>query len=636
MSATVLLLKTQTRLLAWPFFVLLAGALAATFVPVDPFTGIACVAVILAMLFSGPVVFGAEYAEGARDYLDTRPVSQNRVFWSKILLVSLTVVVGCEILASTIQPEYLANFTGFVAFKWVRSRDFLLMAFFFCGTFWLSAATVFCRDLVRGLLYGIALLPFMGGGVVFASTWFFRAHLPYIVFMPGYSVVVEIDPQAWVFQVLFLLAAGPLALGLLRAVYLSRAKRRLRIGWILPLAIPLAVAAVALAHDCLKYDGSATWQNFGPESGMLAASIQENTLLYIPDDEGLAIKRLDLRDSNILKDPRWSGVSRLTRKKYWRSGIIRNDTAILFNGDYYDWKADRKTTCYHIENGSSLFLFKTYVEMSYALPISGVAMKMYLRDREYDAFYISLDTGEIVDATEAMRGSGDPNRLLIRDREYLYDPEAPTVHVAVPPKTVAGQSGSYPGYPVLSPAIDGYLLAGFSFDPVGGEFGLPSKQTPAIRNEIRLKDTSNLDNLLYGRPISVPPRLYTNFRETADWLDLFGLDPTRDQRSRKKPVVHLSMGGGYLCLWVNQIEIQFQRCALWDITNPDRPRFVGIFPGIGIDSQLEVFTLGPFRATGIQPPIESIERDDGALGFPVGDNQILWLEIPERMKEPRT
>jgi hypothetical protein len=130
MSATVLLLKTQTRLLAWPLFALIAASVAIVCIPVDPLTGINCVVVILAMLLSGPVVFGAEYAEGARDYLDTRPVSQSDVFWFKVTLLILIAFVGCEVLAATIQTEYLASFTGFEPFDRVRLPGLLLVASF--------------------------------------------------------------------------------------------------------------------------------------------------------------------------------------------------------------------------------------------------------------------------------------------------------------------------------------------------------------------------------------------------------------------------------------------------------------------------------------------------------------------------
>jgi hypothetical protein len=82
--------------------------------------------------------------------------------------------------------------------------------------------------------------------------------------------------------------------------------------------------------------------------------------------------------------------------------------------------------------------------------------------------------------------------------------------------------------------------------------------------------------------------------------------------------------------------IHLNRVALWEITDRNHIQFIGIFPSVGFSSELERFSLGPFRARGIQPPLEPVLRDDGALGFPIQDNAILWLEIPERMKEPQT
>jgi hypothetical protein len=634
MSATVLLLKTQTRLLAWPLLALIAASVAIVCIPVDPLTGINCVVVILAMLLSGPVVFGAEYAEGARDYLETRPVSQRNVFWFKVALLVLIAFVGCEVLAATIQPDYLASFTGFEPLGRVKSRGLLMMAFFLSSTFWLSALTVLSRDLVRGILYGAVSLPLVAGGLIFAASWFFKEHSPLIFSLPGNYLGYETDPQAGVFQVLFLLTVPPLALGLLHSMYLTWVKRRIRFGWIFPIASIFALCSVCLAHECMSYHGKATIQFFGLSSGVAAGRIQGDTLVYIPDKNELTFDTLNLVDSNRLKDPKWTDIIQSTAWNHWHDGIIQDRSVVLFPGPFINNESERSIAFYEIEDGSKLNELKTYDGISYAWIMNPETL--WITRQKQPNTYVQLQDGKILDATAPPIIDAILDPVKTGDRVYRYLPEYHRVEIRRQTKVNGALYSSRTSDPILAPAVDGEWLVGFGLDESPGDWALPGGIPPGLIPRIRLLNTNYLGRLDSHVELRIPGSKYVWFKRTADILGWVGLNPLGRNADEAKPSIHLTLGGGYLCLWMSHMGIHLNRVALWEITDRNHIQFIGIFPSVGFSSELERFSLGPFRARGIQPPLEPVLRDDGALGFPIQDNAILWLEIPERMKEPQT
>jgi hypothetical protein len=187
--------------------------------------------------------------------------------------------------------------------------------------------------------------------------------------------------------------------------------------------------------------------------------------------------------------------------------------------------------------------------------------------------------------------------------------------------------------------VDHNLAAGFLVEPermrpyVREGWQWTFRQSArSLENELRLYDTSNLEDIRFVT-LRIPDRMrdlaesYSGSR--GAWKYLLG----KKINTRRTPVYpKISLGGGYLCLWVPEI----RRVALWDVRDPANPHFLGL----SVIEDTHRYRKGddPFFAD--EPgkrgsPTTPIQRADGALGFFLQETGLLWLQFPELAKEAR-
>lgn len=147
------------------------------------------------------------------------------------------------------------------------------------------------------------------------------------------------------------------------------------------------------------------------------------------------------------------------------------------------------------------------------------------------------------------------------------------------------------------------------------------------RGELHLYDMTNLSEIKEVR-IEIPRRLMVLSGIPQLALEAINIASPPDSRRGRARLPYITLGGGYLCLEY------MQRVAVWDVHQTRQPRFLGIAPtpqpwesGIMTDFHSWHSRVELWR--GATTPIE---RRDGALGFVLRDG-LLWLELPERMRE---
>lgn len=163
MKATIALLRIQLHFMKWPLTAALTCMILAVIIPSDlwsEYNGNIITLFILSVTvwLSGPVLFGSEYLEGARDYIDTRPVSGEKVFWTKTVLLTAFVLSSGIILSIAFGDYSVGTYTIFII-------SALSLAFYS------QAATLLTKDLIRGIYLGPIFL-IINVIVVIVPFWF--------------------------------------------------------------------------------------------------------------------------------------------------------------------------------------------------------------------------------------------------------------------------------------------------------------------------------------------------------------------------------------------------------------------------------------------------------------------------------
>lgn len=225
--------------------------------------------VTLLATISGPVVFGAEFTEGASDYLATRPISPRMVFGIKTVVIMIYCAV-CAYLTRKIMGSN-APYLAVVLFP-----IYLNLAF------WCAAATLLTKDTVRGLLYGgFTFIPLMYL-VTLANTVLFS------------DPIVDESGRNFPWS---RLDAFPFMMGLFTPIYfafspllflgmLSMANHFCyfqRVGFPLTGKVSLTLLAgfLLFAKAILWCDGSAYVSPFVGGYGVSAARVGENSLILL-------------------------------------------------------------------------------------------------------------------------------------------------------------------------------------------------------------------------------------------------------------------------------------------------------------------------------------------------------------------
>jgi len=282
MRGTVELLRVQCRMLRWPLLALIAGyAVIALTQDIRDWGFLAPICggflTTLLVLFSGPIVFGFEYSEGARDYLATRPARTQVVFWVKMFALVLFVAVA----------------TCLLPLSWGTNgphRKLLIIAIGTLGSgfldiaVWCALVTILFKDIVRGILYGVATLVLISATV--AYVWAFQ----FIPWVSGISSVsTALDTGGASFSSMVCLHFTPLLLlALLAIVHRSQSRKRLSISISCVPLLVLFVLGVGSAIWMVYNKGVVSFaendpaKHFPPAYGrVLAKRVQNNRLTYV-------------------------------------------------------------------------------------------------------------------------------------------------------------------------------------------------------------------------------------------------------------------------------------------------------------------------------------------------------------------
>lgn len=652
MSATIALLRIQLHFMKWPLVVLTTSTLTIYFLPketdmVAALGNLAQISIPILVWLVGPVLFGSEYVEGAKDYIDTKPVSINQVFWIKMLIL-IPFVVCCAYLCEA---------------------DIIFTVFFLNIALAGVAMTVLFKDMVRGILTGpIAVVLF---GVLLLIPWYVlcgnHTNEPWKYTGGEYPWMVQLLIKLNEYFLPGIVLLSPL-------IYLWATRwmyQYSRTGSCCPpldasmiLLLPCLMYA-GFANSCWWHEGSSSYiqspilswsQKQEPFRSCLARVLVDNQQRYLSlgEKEGeFVVHEVSDRLGESKPKELFRFTSSLARESVIqrkKEGVflgwepwIDEQNIVLFNNQSKD------AVCIHYSTSGIIDANTISLDIQ-PINISRVnAEKMLIHgmNREasgtnqvrtkYRNLELDLVSGEVKPVSGEMNmipGLYSRDDLVFRvvqttSRCYRMwfdtDPNAPTLEWKER-SSPADTPFTSPMLRVISPVVDDTLMAAKYMERV---FSVTEPVTLPDANQISLCDTSARGDLNIVK-VRIPFGMVEVYEKLHDVYSLFGM-----KGGEEALIIHpydynrITLGEGFLFYWA-----QFQgRVAVWDIHDLSNIRFIGISDCPAVECVRDHSYL--FQ-TGMPHTCKPQVRSDGALGFIMNEYGPVWLEFPALMKEAKS
>jgi hypothetical protein len=597
-------------MLFWPLIILVAGWLLASLMAgqrtpyyiSDIAPSIMLILTAVLAFLVGPVVFGSEYAEGARDFLHSRPVSETKVFWSKTTALVAFSLLSAFILCYCLYRDPDVTMRSFMIYIFSVWMVFLVI------TFWCSAATVLARDLVRGILYGIVSLVITAT----ATYWLWFGNV--IPWLSGMSHRYDYRYE----HLWFVYGAIPLALipcailSILRMAHSWEARKQLLLHSSSLILMFLFLAWFFPTLFVIRNDGKAVYAGQNEVSEVFGKTRQGNRLYLLhalwrrsktPAFQRLALSSVDLIERGGVPAP--AAILETT------FGTGLGMTEVHFTENHLQIAGTMTSP----EDERSWIPFRRLFRFP-------------------DGKLISMEGevgGQNVSPTPQVEPSPEvESETRLYRIESTHDKPVPYA-IKIYDRSEPSSATSKGEIPLLACAVcDGNLLAGFETSFAAGKYPWKKVGGPVggtfDDSRLSCQDLVLVDTTLAAQPkrvvIPIPGKLWKPY---AFLVDAFG---NRHQLILFPPPI--SLGGGYLCVWFRVEQV----VGVWDISHPEEPHFVG--SAHLFDSSEPFKDTGlPGRGPAIGGATTPVRRADGALGFVTRDG-LLWLEFPALMKGARS
>ena len=607
------LLRLQARMLLWTWTIPLILIAFALYVGRPMlFSGPFWVFVLMSWL-SGALLFGAEYVEGANGYIQTRPVSANSVLYCKLVILLSQILINIVIFTSVGRaPELFRTPFSLLLFGSIAVAS--------------AAFTVIFGDIVRGLLASGVIV--VGGYFVSINFMIVRRLLTDPVIYPEEVSKMDFPPLGPLVLFSLIFTTFLVLLALLIAAFHSRWSCRLRLPVMAILSLVFSFVGINTLIACCWFDGdySGTYLLAKSPKGW---QIQGNQLSWIgfTDHESFKINHLDLDDPEAI--PTTSVIAPISFN--WLNSVVYCENNVV------------------ITTASPSNPMQTGMGIPMVDPSNPRIPIMEPYERKFDP-----------DRVMAYRISGaNPPELLLSQpvlnvncrpasHEILYEMQD---HSWGKFEWCSGNITSLTGEPGPFEPTDSHfrdtLRAGVwnPTDATDGEWSaalitpveeplknMDSYKGPVMGREISLVNLAP-DSSRDETRLEIPNRFFNTPYRGLKSLCSFGfhsslVDHTILRQSRS---FFLTLGGGFLCLWHGEIG----RVAVWRITDPRAPEFVGIAP-----TPIHGDNLAAGLVESDLPPIfrnaAPYVRSDGALGYLLPNTGIIWLEFPALMKEAKS
>ena len=642
MMATIALLRIQLHFMKWFLVVLITSTLSLCFLPKEPDI-IAALGHLAEMSFTimvwlvGPILFGSEYVEGAKDFIETKPVSINLVFWIKMLFL-IPFVVCCACLCEA---------------------NILISAFYLNAALAGVAMTILFKDMVRGILTGpIAAVLF---GVLLLIPWYVlcgnHTNEPWKYTGGEYPWMVQLLIKLNEYFLPGIVILSPLIfLWATRWMYQFR-----RTGsWCPPLD-----GSIILLLPCLLYAGftnSCGWHEGSfsyihsplmswskeqePFRSCLARVLVDNQQRYISlgEKEGEFIvhevsdrigegkpRELFRFTSSMAQESvlRWKGKGGFHG---WRPWIDERNIALL------NHESDQAVLIEYNSNGMiksntiSLEVEPSHivVEEEGKLRIHGHSVEasdiQKIRST-YREIELNLSTGEVLPVS-VMYTWDSPNFQELKTKSSCFKIKYINGNgLNLEYGDISGATDTLAESLMLrliDPAFDDSLVAAVYMERVNS--ASDRIRIPEMKEQIYLYDTS----VRIGPKMSSIP---LPFRLSGAYIHLY--DAYRFLRVVKNehheiglPIPcsygNVTLGGGFLFYQA----LQIGRVAVWDVRDLTDIKFLGISSCPVGSYKVDHSNLLWNR---MHPPLTPQVRSDGALGFIVDKYGPVWLEFPALM-----
>jgi len=620
------LLKTQIRMVAWPGLVLLASVASIVFLPENPLSTVAMLATLGSAVLAGPILFGLEYQEGARDYLATRPASPRIVFgWKVLSLAALALVCGFTLNYALVKYDMMRG-----DYSWALPIFGVVLSF----SLWSAAIAVLTRDTVRGVLFGMVSF-----AVPIFVAYQAKLHLFSTTFreLPWNFDKIRLLPQNELFWHGAVILSPLVVVALLAWVHEWQARKRFSIPYSTVIAFSLYGVYLGFSLWALHNDGRMSVYPWPGPMPVLGKAVEGNKLLYV----GRLPKRYMLFELDI-ENPRGESAPVCVLGATWIG-----EPQVEYQNAYI--KGNRVLLAGYGPQGRRLDLYERQEGQAKPVAISSVMKKdksvISVQDlsegrlaicygarsateehrRETSWSVLDITTGEMADLPCSATPYRPPLVILTGARRYRF---VETRKRYLNAYQIAVENANSPCHTVplgiislpvwiesLNVAFDEKQVAVITLTD-------SLRRRRDLQLNLQLYDTTDPSNVTVT-PVRIPWRFLGAYESTRQVFHRLGIRPRQ-----KRPEPHLTLGGGFLCLE------SLQRVAVWDVHEPAKPKLLGIVPTpCGWGYPIMTDANPAFSSCWWPGSTTPIERSDGALGFARQNYGLLWLELPERMRE---
>ncbi|MCA9414008.1 MAG: hypothetical protein KC944_22535, partial [Candidatus Omnitrophica bacterium] len=338
-SVPLTLLWSQAKYLKWLLITLLAGLILAAslhhwdlyydlygFGGITPFLFFGFIS-----LFSGVLVFGMEYADGAESYLESRPVSPRLVFTQKVLLIGLICFLSGVAMQIILGPS-------------ARPLYSVVGAFYFSLALWCAMFSVLCRDTIRGVLYGGTSFVVLTSMIYFS--WDPLTRDTFHVTPGGPFESYNFNAHTYPYASLGILVSPFVVMGIFSVVYRWRRFGNLRMTMAATMGAILFAGYVGFTSWALHTDGQ-TYFDAGNRrnQSVLSYFVNDESVVYAeishliaPNKQVLRIMKIDLKDPEgsseevsktiITHEPVYTN-----QQPFLHEGYLSSERLVLFGND---------------------------------------------------------------------------------------------------------------------------------------------------------------------------------------------------------------------------------------------------------------------------------------------------------------
>lgn len=588
MSATMALVRIQLHFMKWPIAALLSVFvvvfLLSKLTDVLALGDILALAVVILVWIASAWIFGAEYVEGSRDYIATRPVSPRMVLGSKLSIL-LAFVFGCSaFIVMPTPPQMIVP---------------VIVALLSLSLLTASMAVLF-QDTIRGLMGGPVLLLFSAGIWHLLESQFTKSSITY--YPEGLEVPIEPSFPWPSLGPIHILPIPLLLLVCLYMIYMSAARRE---HFLRPVIVSILIWTTflsTLVYLQIRHRGKSALYSI-ESIGLTQWEVQQGLLRYVTSDhQEIRVHTLNLEDLHASPTDRFvadrpAGAT----SNLW--GVLRDNRLLSIQ------------TIKDVQTGdlsSQLDLF--------AIPDDG-GLSETLVSVHLKSGMTLLEGGRLL----LHREDGQP---LIADMHAAEVFQA-TPGTSLIPKSSTSENPDLIGTPSSLQTRSGKVVAALS--------GTTVSVFPALRYISGSKDLAKINLYEIQESPYYPMRLSTVSVPDQFWISLSRqprYDYARFGRNleEERGNLFLIIAGGYLFLWYTTL----QRVAGWDISDPKSPCYIGIFPIPDVRFQHGVLPLVQAQKASEAWRTSLYHRSDGSLGFILLGQGVLWLEFPALMKEAKS